>query len=216
VGDAAKHASGIGLLATWPTSPSQQIVRATANALGGALAERGFVYLKSKRSATRERAPWTEGFCFVTSRLNVLPDYMAFEVRCHLNSDELGAWRREHQISHPLHSAYLISTDVENVTRAAPPYIRYNVHHANERTRVIERVIEVIHTEVLPFFDLIRDPAALCVAVESGAYPCLSAREVDLFLWSGDRELARRYLTALARRESPEPLAQVAKSRGLG
>jgi hypothetical protein len=84
-----------------------------------------------------------------------------------------------------------------------------------ERSRVVERVVHVMRSEVLPLFDLVRDPAALCAAIEDGSFPCLRATEVDLFLWSGHEALARRYLRALASREDVERIQEVAKIRGL-
>jgi hypothetical protein len=52
--------------------------------------------------------------------------------------------------------------------------------------------VHVMRSEVLPLFDLVRDPAALCAAIEAGSFPCLRATEVDLFLWSGHADPGSR------------------------
>jgi hypothetical protein len=196
-------------------SNQQLIFRAACDAIGGALTSDGFRYRKSARTTARARDPWVESVTFGTSRNNILPGYVALDVRASLECAALGAWRREHGIDLPWNEELLFATEVENVTRPAPPYIRYNVHDPAERSRVVERVVHVMRSEVLPLFDLVRDPAALCAAIEAGSFPCLRATEVDLFLWSGHEALARRYLRALASREDVERIQEVAKIRGL-
>ena len=197
-------------------SQQQVIFRSACDAIGAALTSDSFRYRKSVRSTVRERDPWTESVSFGTSKTNILPESVALDVRVSLQCARLGAWRREHGIDLPWNEDFLFSTDVENVTRPAPPYIRYNVYDAAERSRVVERVLNVMRSEVLPLFDLVRDTPALCAAVEAGSFPVPPRNGGGFLPWSGQEALARQISSragaARGRRANPE----VATIRGLG
>ncbi len=155
-------------------SESMQVFQSACDSLAGVLTPHGFTYRKAQRKAQRQSTLFEHIVTFGTSRsVNSLPGHIQLEVRALAKSTALADYRREAGIVLSINDAVLFSTTIENVFRAAPPYIRYDVGDSKTRADVLAHIEEVLRTDILRAFALVESPRDLREVIDAGAVPCL-------------------------------------------
>jgi hypothetical protein len=147
------------------------------------LVPHGFSYRKTKRRAFRQGNLFDHLVSFATSRtINSIPGQVHLSINALARSDELAAHRRT--IGWRVENAepYLFDVPIENIWRPAPPFIRYEVGASLDRGEVLAHIKQVLLSEVLPFFELIEQPAALQETLAKKDIPALSDEAVQHYV----------------------------------
>jgi hypothetical protein len=179
-------------------SDKQAIFLAACQQVAQACADNGFRFVKSRKALERLHAPFDERITFTSSMsINRLPEHIHFEVRALAANQISATQQRDHRS--PFGGKGIIgATTIENLFRVPPPYIKYDLGDPATRDQIIEHVITVIKRDVFRFFELARDPIALCDALAIAPIPALSNPGVlvEYYLCFTDTPTTRRYLRA--------------------
>jgi hypothetical protein len=161
-------------------SRSMQTFDDACRDIGASLAPFGFTYRSTKRRAFRRGPLFEHLVAFSTSRsINSIPGEVHLSVNALARSDDLAAYRRTIGWKPEHAEPYLFDIPIENILRDAPPYIRYSIGSSGSAAEVLAHVMHILSTEVLPFFDLLEDPAALRKATTQQRIPCLTSEAIE-------------------------------------
>ncbi|MEM7331861.1 MAG: hypothetical protein AAF490_07205 [Chloroflexota bacterium] len=170
-------------------SPSMRIFKAAADQLGEMLKTHGFTYRKTQRRGWKDGRLFQHIVSINTSRsANSVPGIVQLDIRALAYSEAFGAFRRASGISLPVNDSYLFATQIENIFKPAPPYIRYDIGNAATWQAILEHVEQILVTQVFQAFELIESPERLASFLESKPMPCLDAHNAreDYFRFVSD------------------------------
>lgn len=181
----------------WSDEAPRAVYLASCARIAEALAASGFRYLKSRQECKRRQGEFEHAILFYSTRGNYPGVHVELQMSGHVSSKRLQAWRAS-MGDEPAgdHVAGGLAHNLGTTYRM----ISWELANPAERDATIQDALAFIRSDILPFFALFDEPAALIARLEREEVPGMSPTgQVHFAYCFGGKEQAQRVLDRFLR-----------------